>query len=49
MFNVVFIVNISGKKVARSFNSPVQCRKFVNKLKYSKHCTLVSYPNIIYS
>lgn len=49
MLDVIFIVNISGEKITKSFNSPVQCRKFVNKLKHSKRCTLVSYPNIIYS
>lgn len=47
MFNVVFI-NENGEKVTKRFDSPVPCRKFVNKLKHSKRCTLISYPNIIY-
>ena len=42
--DVVFIANDSGRKLVRQFNSPYQARAFVNKLKRSKRCTLVSYP-----
>lgn len=45
MFSVTFIVNSSGQRVTRAFDSPFECRKFVNKLRHSKVCTLVSYPN----
>lgn len=41
---VVFIVNTTKKKVEKTFESPYLCRQFVNKLKRSKKCTLVSYP-----
>ena len=41
--SVVFI-NDRGTRVEKVFDSEFQCRKFVNKLKRSKRCTLVSYP-----
>lgn len=41
---VIYIVNATGVKLARDFDSPYLANKFVNKLKHSKHCTLVSYP-----
>lgn len=43
-YKVTFIVNESGAKVTKSFESPYVAKKFVNKLKRSKRCTLVSYP-----
>lgn len=42
--NVTFIVNETGDKLIRSFDSPYLANKFANKLKYSKRCTLVSRP-----
>lgn len=41
--SVVFI-NERGSRVTKTFDSEFLCRKFVNKLKRSKRCTLVSYP-----
>ncbi len=46
--DVVFIANNSGRKLVRQFDSPYTARKFVNKLKHSKRCTLVSYPDFDY-
>lgn len=43
-FNVTFLVNASREKLIRSFDSPYQARAFVNKLRHSKRCTLISYP-----
>lgn len=43
-YNVTFIVNETGEKLIKSFDSEFLARKFVNKLRYSKRCTLVSYP-----
>lgn len=43
--DVVFIANDSGRKLVRNFDSPWKAMKFVNKLKHSKRCTLVSYPD----
>lgn len=42
--SVVFI-NERGNRVEKTFDSEYLCRKFVNKLKHSKRCVLVSYPN----
>lgn len=42
--DVVYIVKASGTRVTKHFESPYQCRQFVNKLKRSKKCALVSYP-----
>lgn len=42
--SVVFI-NERGARVEKTFDSEFFCRKFVNKLKHSKRCVLVSYPN----
>lgn len=41
--SVVFI-NERGTRVTKTFDSAYLCRKFVNKLKRSKRCVLVSYP-----
>ena len=43
-YNVSFIINATGVKLTKSFESPYNARQFVNKLKHSKRCTLVSYP-----
>lgn len=43
-FQVVFIVKETGQRLVRGFDSPYLARKFVNKLKHSKRCSLVSYP-----
>lgn len=43
--NVTFIVNQTGKRVTKEFDSEFICRKFVNKARFSKKITLVSYPN----
>lgn len=42
--SVVFI-NEKGTRVEKLFDSVYLCRKFVNKLKHSKRCVLVSHPN----
>lgn len=42
---VVFVVNATGKKLCRDFESPYLAHLFVNKLKHSRKCRLVSYPN----
>ena len=42
--SVVFI-NERGNRVEKTFDSAYLCRKFVIKLKHSKRCVLVSYPN----
>lgn len=43
-YKVTFFVNQTGAKLTRSFDSEYLAWKFVNKLKYSKRCTLISYP-----
>ena len=43
-YKVSFLVNATREKFVRSFDSEYQARLFVNKLRYSKRCTLVSYP-----
>lgn len=40
---VVFL-NEKGARVEKEFDSEYLCRKFVNKLRHSKHCQLVSFP-----
>lgn len=44
MLNVVYLIKKSGVRVSKSFESEFLCRKFVNKLKHSKTCELISYP-----
>jgi len=34
--------------VSKTFTSYRQCKNFVNKLRHSKVCRLVSYPNFKY-
>lgn len=43
--NVRFVVVATGAVVDKHFDSYYLCRKFVNKLKHSSKCRLVSYPN----
>ena len=43
-YEVTYIVKETGVKLIRSFESESACYRFVNKLKHSKKCTLVSYP-----
>lgn len=43
-YNVTFLVNATGARLTRSFDSEYLARKFVNKLKFSKRCTLLSCP-----
>ena len=45
-FDVVFMPKDSDRKLVRSFDSPYQARQFINKLRRSKRCILVSYPNV---
>ncbi len=44
-YQVIFIIRETGQRLMRGFDSPYLARKFVNKLKHSKRCILVSYPN----
>lgn len=43
-FNVTFIVKATGDKLTKSFESEYAAYQFVNRLKHSKRCVLVSYP-----
>ena len=46
-YKVTFIVKDGdGTKLTRGFDSPYLAKKFINKLKHSKRCLLVSYPNL---
>ena len=45
MLRVVFQVIKTGSFVEKTFYSEYLCRKFVNKLRHSKCCRLVTYPN----
>lgn len=42
---VRFIVVKTGDIVDKQFDSYYRCRQFVNKLRHSSKCRLVSYPN----
>lgn len=41
---VVVFLNSSGERVRKEFDSEYLCRKFVNKIRFSKTCKLISYP-----
>lgn len=41
---VVVFLNSSGERVRKEFDSEFLCRKFVNKIRFSKTCKLISYP-----
>ena len=43
-YKVRFIINATNEYLVRGFDSPYLASKFVNKLKHSKRCTLVSCP-----
>lgn len=43
-YKVTFLVRETGAVVTRTFQEYLPCWKFVNKLKYSKRCRLISYP-----
>lgn len=43
MYIVIFL-NERGQRVPKQFDSLWFCRKFVNKLRHSKRCSLLSYP-----
>lgn len=43
-YKVTFLVNNNRAVLTRSFDSPYLARLFVNKLKHSTRCTLLSYP-----
>lgn len=43
-YKVCFVVNATKMELTRSFDSEYLARKFVNKLKHSKKCTLLAYP-----
>ena len=45
MLRVVFQVIKTGSYVEKYFDSEFLCRKFVNKLRHSNRCRLVTYPN----
>lgn len=42
-YPVVF-QNEKGVRLTREFDSPYLAARFVNKLRHSKRCTLISYP-----
>ena len=41
---VVYVVNKNGAMLVKNFDSPFAAQKFVNRLKRSRVCTLVSCP-----
>lgn len=43
-YKVRYLINTSQTMLTRTFSSEYLARKFVNKLKHSKRCTLISYP-----
>lgn len=45
---VTFMVNATGAVVEKAFQSYDGCRKFVNKLRFSKKLTLISHPTFNY-
>lgn len=44
---VEFMVIATGVVKERNFDSYRECRNFVLKLKHSKKCQLISYPNVL--
>jgi len=42
-FYRVCFINEKGVRLVRGFDSPYQARKFVEKIRKSRRCTLVSY------
>lgn len=43
-YNVTFLINETGIKLTKSFESEYMAYQFVNKLKHSKKCTLLISP-----
>lgn len=43
MYKVVFL-NEKGIRITKEFQSPYLAEKFVNKIKHSKRCRLISAP-----
>lgn len=43
-YSVEYLVHKSNTRLVRVFDSPYLARKFVNRLRHSKKCTLISYP-----
>ena len=43
-YKVYFLINSTKEHLVRSFDSLYLAKKFVNKLRFSKKCTLISYP-----
>ncbi len=41
---IVVFLNERGERVEEEFDSEYLCRKFVNKIRHSKRCRLVSAP-----
>lgn len=44
-FYKVTFINADGVSLTRSFDERVFCEEFVRKLKHSKRCRLVCFPN----
>ena len=44
LYSVEYIVHKTNKRLVQRFSSPYLARKFVNRLRHSKKCTLISYP-----
>lgn len=44
MYTVRFLIVESGIVVDKDFESYIKCRNFVNKLRFSKKCRLISCP-----
>lgn len=42
---VRFLVLKTNQIVDKEFYSYMECKKFVNKMRHSKKCRLISYPN----
>lgn len=42
MYEVTYIINVTGVKVTKVFESEYAANKTVNKLRHSCKCTLVS-------
>ena len=43
---VKFFSQDSGKIIEKTFDSAYKCRLFVNKIRHSKRCILISFPNL---
>lgn len=43
-YKVSFLVLRTGEIVEKGFDSLYLCRRFVNKLRYSKRCQMISCP-----